>query len=32
MVDIMDELNINDVNRFSLAPMLEEDKKLLTTL
>jgi len=32
MVDIMDELNINDVTRFSLAPMLDEDKRVLSTL
>ena len=32
MVDIMDELNVNDVTRFSLAPMLEEDKRILATL
>lgn len=29
MVDIMDELNIAGVTRFSLAPMLEDDKKLI---
>ncbi len=32
MVDIMDELNINDITRFSLAPMLDEDKKIIGTL
>ncbi|MBW7887514.1 MAG: biopolymer transporter ExbD [Bacteroidetes bacterium] len=32
MVDIMDELNINDITRFSLAPMLDEDRKLISTL
>ncbi len=32
MVDIMDELNINSITRFSLAPMLDEDKKLIGTL
>jgi biopolymer transport protein ExbD len=32
MVDVMDELNINDITRFSLAPMLEEDKKMIGTL
>jgi biopolymer transport protein ExbD len=32
MVDIMDELNINEINRFSLAPMLEVDKQELATL
>jgi biopolymer transport protein ExbD len=29
MVDIMDELNLADITRFSLAPMLENDKKRL---
>ncbi len=32
MVDIMDEMNVNDVTRFSLAPMLDEDKRILATL
>jgi len=32
MVDIMDELNINDVTRFSLTPMKDEDKQILSTL
>jgi biopolymer transport protein ExbD len=32
MVDIMDELNINDITRFSLAPMLDEDKKQIGKL
>ncbi|MEK7819362.1 MAG: biopolymer transporter ExbD [Bacteroidota bacterium] len=32
MVDIMDELNIAGVSRFSLAPMLESDKKILEKL
>lgn len=32
MVDIMDELNINDITRFSLAPMLDEDKRIIATL
>jgi biopolymer transport protein ExbD len=32
MVDIMDELNINDVTRFSLAAMLEEDKRAIAEL
>jgi biopolymer transport protein ExbD len=32
MVDIMDELNINDITRFSLAPMLDQDKKEIGTL
>lgn len=32
MVDVMDELNINDITRFSLAPMLDEDKKQIGTL
>lgn len=30
MVDIMDELNLANVTRFSLAPMTDNDKKLLT--
>jgi len=29
MVDIMDELNVANVTRFSLAPMQESDKKIL---
>ena len=29
MVDIMDELNLADITRFSLAPMLDADKKRL---
>jgi biopolymer transport protein ExbD len=29
MVDIMDELNVADINRFSLAPFLDADKKLI---
>jgi biopolymer transport protein ExbD len=32
MVDVMDELNINDITRFSLAPMLDADKKEIGTL
>ncbi|MDP1675771.1 MAG: biopolymer transporter ExbD [Bacteroidota bacterium] len=32
MVDIMDELNINSITRFSLAPMLDADKKIIGTL
>jgi biopolymer transport protein ExbD len=32
MVDVMDELNINSITRFSLAPMLDEDKQLIGTL
>ncbi len=32
MVDVMDELNINDITRFSLAPMLDEDKRQIGTL
>jgi biopolymer transport protein ExbD len=32
MVDVMDELNINDITRFSLAPMLDEDRKMIGTL
>lgn len=29
MVDIMDELNLANINRFSLAPMLDADKQIL---
>ena len=29
MVDIMDELNLANINRFSLAPMLDADKLML---
>jgi biopolymer transport protein ExbD len=29
MVDIMDELNLANITRFTLAPMLPEDKKLV---
>ncbi len=32
MVDIMDELNINNITRFSLAPMAEQDKKDIAAL
>jgi len=32
MVDVMDELNLNNINRFSLAPMVEDDKKILAAL
>jgi biopolymer transport protein ExbD len=32
MVDVMDELNINDITRFSLAPMMDQDKKEIGTL
>ncbi|MBI2428285.1 MAG: biopolymer transporter ExbD [Ignavibacteriales bacterium] len=32
MVDIMDELNINDITRFSLAPMLDDDRRIIGTL
>lgn len=32
MVDVMDELNINDITRFSLAPMLDDDKRIIATL
>ncbi len=32
MVDIMDELNINNITRFSLAPMAEQDKKDIISL
>jgi hypothetical protein len=27
MVDVLDEINLADVKRFSLAPMLDQDKK-----
>ena len=29
MVDIMDELNLADISRFSLAPFLDKDKQLI---
>lgn len=29
MVDMMDELNVADITRFSLAPFLDADKKLI---
>ena len=29
MVDIMDELNLSNITRFSLAPMLDADKQIL---
>jgi len=32
MVDIMDELNLANITRFSLAPMEDADKKILSTL
>lgn len=32
MVDIIDELNINNITRFSLAPMTDEDKKLIAKI
>lgn len=32
MVDIMDELNLANVTRFSLAPMSDNDKKILSTV
>lgn len=32
MVDIMDELNLANMTRFSLAPMMDVDKKLLENL
>ncbi len=32
MVDIMDELNLADITRFSLAPMLDADKKLISNI
>jgi len=32
MVDIMDELNVNDITRFSLAPMEEKDKQAIVAL
>jgi len=30
MVDIMDELNLANITRFSLAPMKDDDKKLMS--
>ena len=30
MVDIMDELNLSNITRFTLAPMLPEDKTIVT--
>lgn len=30
MVDLMDELNLAQITRFSLAPMKDEDKKLMS--
>lgn len=32
MVDIIDELNVANITRFTIAPMLEEDKTLLAGL
>lgn len=32
MVDVMDELNLNEINRFSLSPMEDKDKKELENL
>jgi biopolymer transport protein ExbD len=32
MVDIMDEMNLANITRFSLAPMDDADKKILSTL
>lgn len=32
MVDIMDELNLADITRFSLAPMTDQDKQILSKL
>lgn len=32
MVDIMDKLNLADITRFSLAPMLDADKKLISNV
>lgn len=32
MVDVMDELNLANITRFSLAPMLDADKKILEQL
>jgi biopolymer transport protein ExbD len=32
MVDVMDELNINDINRFSLTPMTDRDKQIIEKL
>ena len=29
MVDIMDELNLADITRFSLAPLLDQDRKII---
>jgi hypothetical protein len=29
MVDIMDELNLANITRFSLAPLLDQDKALI---
>jgi hypothetical protein len=29
MVDLMDELNLANITRFTLAPMLPEDKQLM---
>jgi biopolymer transport protein ExbD len=32
MVDVMDELNLNEINRFSLAPMTDKDRQDLEKL
>jgi biopolymer transport protein ExbD len=32
MVDVMDEMNLNGIDRFSLTPMLDDDKKIIGTL
>lgn len=32
MVDVMDELNLNNINRFSLAPMDDKDMQLIEKL
>ncbi|MBP6672044.1 MAG: biopolymer transporter ExbD [Bacteroidetes bacterium] len=32
MVDVMDEMNINGITRFSIAPMAEKDKQEIATL
>ena len=32
MVDIMDELNLNNINRFSLVPMEDKDRQLIEKL
>lgn len=32
MVDIMDELNVNNINRFSIAPMKDDDRKQISSI